>query len=59
MLKFEIPAPQFFSVVNRRFQNKELSKMTQAGAQKKLTTHSLLSNKNKTAENSNFSTSKV
>ena len=33
MLKFEIPAPQFFSVVNMQFQNRELSKLTLAGPQ--------------------------
>ena len=33
MLRFEIPAPQFFSEVNRQFQNKELSKLTQTWPQ--------------------------
>ena len=33
ILKFEIPALQFFSVVNMQFHNRELSKMAQAGPQ--------------------------
>ena len=33
VLKFEIPTPHFFSVVNMQFQNRELSKLTLAGPQ--------------------------
>ena len=33
VLKFEIPALEFFSVVNMQFQNRELSKLTLAGPQ--------------------------
>ena len=33
VLKFEIPALQFFSVVNMQFHNRELSKFNLAGPQ--------------------------
>ena len=68
--KFEFSVPAKFVIMtwsvyknflssNLKFQNKELSKLTLAGPQQKLTPHSLLRNKNKTTENSNVSTSKL